>query len=259
MLLGFCFWHLLLHKHLKFLCHQGHQSLLYVLFLFFYAWKCFSYSETDIYLEWHTKHGFTIVAIFSGSLWEGLARWAGCYKKGGREVMGAEEEMLTRLLLLVMLWRLLLFLLTTSREAWWEEGRKISALWAVALWEDWEDGQHLSPLWPLSAKPLGRHPSQGVWGVCWPFCLLLIRLEMGGVPGREKVKGCTEHTGASWIGCFVRGSHPSVSPTHLHLPIFFPFLSWKSKHTLRCLIHREGYSTHVSFHVTEGQSFKNGM
>ena len=92
----------------------------------------------------------------------------------------------------------------------------------------------------------------------WPPAFLLascLARNGRGSQRRERGRG-TQESILSWPLC-ERVSHPSVSSTHLYLPIFLPFLSWKSKHMLRCLIHNEWYGTNGSFHVTEGKTFKN--
>ena len=174
---------------------------------------------------------------------------------------------------------------------------QISVLWTTVLWEDWKDGQHPSQLCPCLASLLGAislreagvsagpsgwcflSPSgkasthlvkvstntnrnlkfPATWGI-WvkSICqLLLIWLEMGGGPRGERRKRCTEHKAASCVGWFVREKSFFCVPTYLCLLIFLSFLSQKSKHTLRCLIHNKGYSTNVSFHGMEGQSLQN--
>lgn len=67
--------------------------LLYVLYLYFCAWKCFPYSERDIYLVQHGKHCFRTVAIFSGSILEGVVSGQG---EGGWEVGVAGEPRVGR-------------------------------------------------------------------------------------------------------------------------------------------------------------------
>lgn len=145
--------------------------LLYVLFLYFYAWKCFPHSDTDIYLEQHIKHGFITVAVFSGSLWEGLEKWARCQKKWGRGPM--EGEMLTRLSPLIMLWSSC----PVNKQRRWMRGRKKKS--ACCEW-----------------LPFGR--TKEINSLChgWDLCLPSL---LGAIPPREL--GVT----AGLSACFLSG------------------------------------------------------
>lgn len=71
-----CFWQLLLHKHLKFLCDQAHQSFA-LRSLYFDAWKCFPHSETAFDLEQHIKRCFTTTLFL--------------VVPSGREFVGSEQ------------------------------------------------------------------------------------------------------------------------------------------------------------------------
>lgn len=172
--------------------------LLYVLYLYFCAWKCFPYSERDIYLVQHGKHCFRTVAIFSGSILEGVVSGQG---EGGWEVgvageprvgrrVGEEEwgcwgAELLRLSLLIMLRRLFLFPLRRSSKDWWEEGRANQRtlndcpLGGLGGWA-------ASVTVVASGNPFGCHSSQGAEGLCCPLCFLLIWLGMGGSSRGER-------------------------------------------------------------------------
>ena len=146
--------------------------------------------------------------------------------------------------------------LLTSREGGWEEGiRNLPAL---------NDCPLGGPRKSTASVMVGTSLCQASWvpslpgSLGWPLAFLLascLARNGRGSQRRERGRG-TQESILSWPLC-ERVSHPSVSSTHLYLPIFLPFLSWKSKHMLRCLIHDEWYGTNGSFPVTEGKTFKN--
>lgn len=146
--------------------------------------------------------------------------------------------------------------LLTSREDGWEEGRRSPP--AV------NDCLLGGPRKSTASAMVGTSVCRASWApslpgsLGWPLAFLLAScLARNGRGSQRRAKGRgTQESILSWPLC-ERVSHPSVSSTHLYLPIFLPFLSWKSKHMLRCLIHNEWYGSNGSVHVTEGQTFKN--
>lgn len=222
-----CFWQLLLHKHLKFLCDQAHQSF-GLRSLYFYVWKCFPHLETAFDLEQHIKRCFKTLAIFSGSLWKGICgKWARWEQRGARAQWGAGEWMLMRCSLLIMLPRLFPFLLTTSSEDWWEEGRRDQCALNHCPLGGLGGSWHLSQICPLASFWSAIPPREPAGPSA---CLLLIWLEMGvRKPGERKGKRCTEHRVPSWAVWLVRGK-PFFQIHHLSPPAHLsPFPEWGIK------------------------------
>ena len=120
-----------------------------------------------------------------------------------------------------------------------------------------EDELYLSPLQPL-AFLLGTVPHKQPGVSASSSACFLSSWEWEGAPGERD--RCTEYKVSilSWI-VYERESHSSGSPTYLHLLIFLPFLSQKSKHMFQAFPHNKGYSTNGSFQVREGSSLKNEM